>query len=205
MSLYLSAAKYNLRYNMLPQIAAAVGLWMLTPVIFGITALDSKAAAVPLELLLPFIGVILLTPLYSPEQDSSILDTIRARKTSHLFICGIRIFMAMILIVTLIFGFVLLMYTLECEVSLAHGLASCANAIFLGGLGILVASAGGNVVLGYIAPILYYVMDLLGGLKFFTIFSMMRWGTMDGKLAIFSVGACAIAASLWFKELRMGR
>jgi hypothetical protein len=201
----LSVVKFNLRYNLLPQIGAAIALLMLTPVLFSITALDPKSAAYPLELCLPLIGVILFTPVYEPEQETGILDTVRARKTPYLFICVLRIMLMMIMTVFFICVFVLLMSALECEVLLAHGLASCANAIFLGGLGILGTAISSHVVFGYILPILYYGLDLTGGLKDFTIFTMMRKGTMEGKGLIFIIGLCCIAASIGCLQLRLRR
>lgn len=212
MFLYLSVAKYNLLHNFVPHIAAAISLLILTPALFGITALDAMTAAYPLELCLPFIGVILLTPVYAPEEEASILDTVRVRKMPHLLVCSIRIIMMMAMTVIFICGFVLMMSTLECEVSIIHALASCANAIFLGGLGILASSVSGHVVIGYILPVLYYVIDflyyvidLMGGLGSLTMFSMMRSGTMDGKWVIFIVGICCIAASVWTWHFRMRR
>ncbi len=203
MFLYLHAAKYDLRFNLLPHIAVAVGLLLLTPVMFGITALDSGSAALPLELSLPFLGVILLTSVYSPEQEPGILDTVRARKTPYLLICGIRIIMAMLITVILTCGFVFIMSVLECEVSVEHALASCANTFFLGGSGILASSFSGHAVIGYIVPVLYYVIDLMGGLGDLTIFSMMRSGTMEGKAVIFAVGICCIAVSILCRHLRI--
>lgn len=205
MFLCLSAAKYNLRFILLPQIAVAVSLLMLTPVLFGIIALDAITAALPLELCLPFLGVILLTPVYSPEQESGILDTVRTRKTPHLLICGIRIIMAVVLMMIFICGFVLMMSVLECEVSVIHALASCANAVFLGGLGILASSVSSHAVIGYMLPVLYYAIDLMGGFGSLTMFSMMRSGTTDGKWTIFIIGICCIAASIWCWHLRMRR
>ena len=113
--------------------------------------------------------------------------------------------MMMAMTVIFICGFVLMMSTLECEVSIIHALASCANAIFLGGLGILASSVSGHVVIGYTLPVLYYVIDLMGGLGSLTMFSMMRSGTMDGKWVIFIVGICCIAASVWTWHFRMRR
>lgn len=201
MSLYLSVAKYNLRFNLLPHIAAAMGLLVLTPVLFGITALDATTMAFPLELSLPFLGVILLTPVYSYEQEPGIMDTIRARKTPYLSICGIRIIMAVTLMLIFICGFALLMAALESEVSVTHALASCANAIFLGGLGILASAVSSQAVIGYMIPILYYILDLMGGFGSFTIFSMMRNGTMDGKWVLLLIGICCIVISIWSRNI----
>lgn len=199
----LSAVKYNLRFNLLPQIGAAIGLLLLTPVLFGITALDAVSIAYPLELSLPFLGVILMTPVYSAEQDSGILDTVRVRKMPYLLICGIRILLSAAITDIFILGFVLVMSCLECDVCFIHALASCANAFFLGGLGILASSISGNVVVGYITPILYYVVDLTGGFDCFTIFSMMRKGTTDGKGIIFIIGIFCTGVSVLCRHIRM--
>lgn len=205
MSLYLNAAKYNLRFNLLVHIAAAVGLLILTPVLFGLTALDFMTVAYPLELSLPFLGVILLTPVYSSEQDTGILDTVASRKTPHILICVIRIILAMVFTAIFICGFVLLMSVLESEVSIAHALAAYANAIFLGGLGALASAIGGHAVIGYMVPVLYYAIDLMGGTGSFTMFSMMRSGTMDGKLILSIIGICGIVVSIWSRNILMKR
>lgn len=201
MSLYLDAAKYNLRFNLLPHIAAALGLVLLTPVIFGITALDAMTVAYPLEFSLPFLGVILLTPVYTPEQDPGLSDTVRIRKTPYLLICGIRIVMMLIWMLLFIGGFVLLMFVLESEVTIAHVLASYANTVFLGGLGILTSAVSSHAVIGYMVPVLYFVMDLMGSFGSFTMFSMMRNGTMDGKLILFIIGLCCIAVSAVIRSI----
>jgi len=98
-----------------------------------------------------------------------------------------------------------MMSALECKVSTSHVLASCINALYLGGLGILAASASGHAVGGYILSVLYYVIDLMGGLGSFTMFSMMRAGTMNGKWILFVIGICCITASIWCWHLRTTR
>ena len=205
MFLYLSVIKYNLRFNLMPHIAAALGLMLLTPVLFGITALDVMTVAYPLELSLPFLGVILLTPVYTPEQDPGIADTVRVRKTPYLLICGIRIIIALVLMLLFICGFVLLMAALESEVSIAHIPAVYANAVFLGGLGIFASAISGHAVVGYMIPVLYFVMDLMGSLGTFTMFSMMRNGQMEGKWVLFVIGVCYIAASIWIRNIAAER
>jgi len=189
----------------MPHIAAALGLMLLTPVLFGITALDVMTVAYPLELSLPFLGVILLTPVYTPEQDPGIADTVRVRKTPYLLICGIRIIIALVLMLLFICGFVLLMAALESEVSIAHIPAVYANAVFLGGLGIFASAISGHAVVGYMVPVLYFVMDLMGSLGTFTMFSMMRNGQMEGKWVLFVIGVCYIPASIWIRNIAAER
>ncbi len=205
MQRYLSIAKYNLRFSLLPHILAALGVIAVVPVIFGITALDSATAAFPLELGLPFIGLALLTPIYSAEQDSGILSVVVTRKTPYAVVCLIRIIICLLLGFLLIIGFVLAMAVLESDVSLAHGLASFSNAVFLGGLGILASAISGNTVIGYMLPLLYYVLDLMGGMVPFTLFSMMREGGMEGKTTLFGLGMLCIAVSVAVRYLQIRR
>ncbi len=203
MLIYVNVAKYNLKFNYFPHILLAMGLIVLTPVLFGITALDAAMVAYPLELSLSFLGVILLTPIYSFEKDSGTLDTIRVRNMPYLTICVMRIVMGMVMLLLLAVGFVGCMAVLESEVTVAAVLATYANGIFLGGLGILTASISGNQVVGYMIPVLYYVMDLMGGLKSFTIFSMLRNGTMDGKWILFLIGLFCIGMSVVAQKIRL--
>lgn len=200
---YVNVAKCNLKFNYLPHILLALGLIVLTPVLFGITALDAEMVAYPLELSLPFLGVILLTPIYSFEKDSGTLDTIRVRNMPYLLICVMRIVMGMVLLLLLAVSFVGCMAMLESDVSMAAALATYANGVFLGGLGILTASISGNQVVGYMIPVLYYVMDLMGGLRDFTIFSMLRNGTMDGKWILFLIGLICIGMSVWVQKMKL--
>ena len=202
---YANVAKYNLKFNYLPHILLALALTAFTPVLFSITALDAEMVAYPLELSLPFLGVILLTPIYSFEKDGGTLDTIRVRSMPYLFICVMRIVMGMVILAVLTGGFVWVMGVLESQVSVAHVLATYANGIFLGGLGIIAASISENQIIGYMIPVLYFVMDLMGGLKDFTMFSLLRKGTMEGKWILFTIGMICIVISVVVQKIRFLR
>ena len=58
----------------------SVVIILLTPVLFGISNLDTKAAAVPLEMLISTIGIILLVPIFQPEQNNEIEDVVLSQK-----------------------------------------------------------------------------------------------------------------------------
>ena len=64
--------KINIRHNFLPHWGLAVLILILTPVIFGITKLDEASAAMPLEMFVSLIGVILLVPVFLPEQKDEV-------------------------------------------------------------------------------------------------------------------------------------
>lgn len=79
-SLLLKITKTNLRRFFPPFFAAALGIALLTPAVFGITDLNFTAAAQPLEMMLSTSGAALLTPVFFPEQQENIRDVIRSKK-----------------------------------------------------------------------------------------------------------------------------
>ena len=63
----LTAARLDLKRNFLPHLCLALLLVLLTPVLFGLNDLDTQGSAVPLELMMPLTGILLLTPIFLPE------------------------------------------------------------------------------------------------------------------------------------------
>ncbi len=188
--------KTNLKYNLLPFILAAVGLELFTPVLFSITALDVQQAAYPLELALPFMGVILLTPIFTPEKESGILSTVASRKMPYVLILMLRVLALLVILLALATGFTWVMKLQESQVTLSHGLAAFANGVFLGGLGMLAAAISGNSIIGYMVPVMYFVLDLMGASMPLTLFSLLREGLIKGKGLLFFTGTGCMVASL---------
>lgn len=205
MSLLLNIARYNLRFHLFAPLLAAFAVVVLTPVLFGMTALDAATAALPLEYGLPFIGAALLIPVYAPEQDRGILSAAATRKTPYAAICSLRIGMALGLMLVLTLGFVFLMKGMESEVPFSYALASYANAAFLGGIGCMAFAASANIVIGYTVPVLYFVLDLMGGMTPLTLFSLTRGGTMEDKAALLAVGLVCAVGSVAVRLYRVKR
>ena len=81
----------NLRHNFLPHLLLALVITFLTPIIFGISSLNERESAQPLEMLLSLTGTVLLTPIFMPEQNENIRDLIRSKKIDYLAVCFIRL------------------------------------------------------------------------------------------------------------------
>ncbi|MDE5737510.1 MAG: hypothetical protein K2H93_04010, partial [Oscillospiraceae bacterium] len=62
----------------------------MTPILYGISSLNAINASRPLEMFLSLTGIILLTPVFQPEQNENIHDLIRSKKIDYLFVCLIR-------------------------------------------------------------------------------------------------------------------
>ena len=75
----LTAARLDLKRNFLPHLCLALLLVLLTPVLFGLNDLDTQGSAVPLELMMPLTGILLLTPIFLPEQDPAVRDVVAVR------------------------------------------------------------------------------------------------------------------------------
>lgn len=184
---YKEIIKSNLRHNFLPHFALAVLILLLTPVIFGISCLDEKAATVPLEMFVSLTGIILLTPIFLPEQSDDISDVVRSKYTSHLTVWMIRVIYSLTALVILIFGFTLIMRICGSEVTIMNALGALFTAVFLGSLGLFSSGVSRNIAVGYMVPMLYYVVNFAGGNKLgnFYLFSMAQ-GSFNEKYWLLS-------------------
>ncbi|MDE5755250.1 MAG: hypothetical protein K2H89_12040 [Oscillospiraceae bacterium] len=179
---FLKILCVNLKHNFLIHFFVAVIIAMLTPVVFSIYSLNATASAQPLEMLLPFVGTVLLTPVFLPEQNEEIRDVIRSKKTDYLTVCLIRVVYSILAIAVITAVFVLVMRWCACDVTMKHFLGSFASSLFMGVVGFVVAGLSSNVSAGYMAAMVYYTANI--GLKdklgVFFLFSMYS----DGEFSI---------------------
>lgn len=201
--LWVKIARVNLRHNFLPCMLAALAVALCTPVVFEISSLDRKLAAQPLEMLLSLSGAVLLTPVFLPEQDENICDLVRSKKISYLSVCALRAAYSAIALALLIGGFTLLMRGCESAVTWEHFFGAFASAFFLGALGLLGASISKNVTVGYMAAMIYYIMNfaLKEKLKDFYLFSISA-GDGGGKLFLTAAAVLLAAAAFGWKSLK---
>ena len=201
---YAAIAAANLRHNFLPHLLLALGVLALTPVIFGINDLDAQAAAVPLECFASLIGAILLTPIFLPEDDPQVYETVSARYTGCLPVWILRTLYSLAAAAVLLGGFTLLMRGLRSEVSLSLYFGALSSAAFLGGRGVLAGGASGNVAVGYMLPVMYYVFSWMGGQKMLGMFQLfsITMGDGSGKGWLLAGGLLLTAAGLTIRSLR---
>ncbi|MDO5560261.1 MAG: hypothetical protein Q4F95_11750 [Oscillospiraceae bacterium] len=158
----LYITKTNLKHNLLPHILIAILVAALTPVFFGISSLNQTMAAQPLEIMVSLTGLILLTPVFLPEQNEAIRDVIRARKVTYLKICIIRLLISVIIMLMINAAFVLIMKSADSDVTLMHFFAGTISGLFLGSLGFAAAGITDSVSAGYMLSLLYYMINFSG-------------------------------------------
>ena len=161
--------------------ASALGVLILTLLMFNVTALQGIEAAKPVEFLLCFVGVMLLVPIFLPEQDKNIRDVICSKKINYFNILVIRILYSIVTMIILISFFIVIMKLCESDVTVQHLIGGIASAWFLGAVGFAAAGITNNVTVGYMTAMLYYLAnygmkDKLG--RFF-LFPMSCLGRYD--------------------------
>lgn len=196
-------AAVNLRHNFLPHLLAALAIALCTPVVFEISSLSGGLAAQPLEMFLSLSGAILFTPVFLPEQDENIRDLIRAKRTDYLAVCALRVVYSAAVLAVLIGGFTLLMRACESAVTAEYFFGAFASAGFLGALGFFGAGISGNVTVGYMTAMIYYIMNftLKDKLGSFYLFSMSM-GDGEGKVFLFAAAVLVIAAVFEWKKIK---
>lgn len=199
----LKLLRINLKHNFIPHAVIAVIVAVFTPLIITINSLDEKMAARPLEMMLSIVGIILLTPIFMPEQNENIRDVIRSKKTDHTRVCILRIFYSVAALAILIGVFTIVMSFSGSCVTLRHFVGGFATAFFLGAIGILIAGISGNTTSAYMVSLIYYIANftLKDKLGYFYLFSMCSGSFKEKYCLIFSAAVMTIAG-VAFNRLR---
>ncbi len=197
----------NLRHNSLIHFAAALVLALLTSMVFGVTALDWRNAAQPLEMLLSLAGAVLLTPIFLPEQNENIRDVIRSRRKGYRAVCALRVLYSLLFLALIVGGFTLVMRLCESDVSILHFTAGFASAFFLGAIGFMVAGLSGSATTGYMAAMIYYLANfgLNKKLGMFFLFRMYMDNNSDINYRLIAASVLLILftfAAMRIREIR---
>ncbi len=194
----LEIAKKNLRHNSLLSIAAAVMLCLITPLLIGTANLDLNSAAMPLEMFVSLIGIVLLTPVFQPEQNEEIYDLVSSKYCNIGKVYMIRTLYSVVVVILLICLFTVYMQAQGSDVTIILVFGTVANAIFLGSMGMLTSALTGNTVIGYMPPFLYYALNIGMGPKLgsFYLFSMTV-GNFRAKIWLLAAGVLMITVSLF--------
>lgn len=191
----------NLKRNSLPHILAAAVLTATVPLVFGLTSLSAPLAAQPLEMYLPLTGTILLTPLFLPEQNEDILDTVRVRRMPYLGICLIRLTYLCLILALLCGAITAALAAGECSVTPAHFAGGVYTAMFLGSLGIFGAAVGGNVIIGYMVSMIYFIVNFFLR-KELGVFYLFAISAETGVSKLWLLGSSLVLTAAAFGYIR---
>lgn len=155
-------AKTQLRRNIAPRLAMAGMLALLAPVLFGTVALDARAVAIPLEMVIAPSGIVLFPSVFRPEERKEIREVVEAKATNPLVVHIIRLALAILAMLLLILGFLLYLRWNGCHFPFYPYLwGTAAGGLLLGSLAVLTGGLGGNEAVGYMLPMSFYMANLL--------------------------------------------
>lgn len=180
-----------------------MGLVAVTPVLFGIRELDSLASSFVLERFVALSGIVLCTPLFSPEQDRNIKEVVESKLTPLSEIYVTRLILATVALVCILTGFIGVMLLNDCHFTVGSFIfGTFATAFFLGSLGFAAYSLFDNMVVGYMLPLGYYMLNLFSGARLgnFYLFSLAH-GSLSEKYWLFGGGVTLLAFGIVYRSL----
>lgn len=205
MERYLKITQINLKLSLLPHLLIAIFLLVISPLLMGVENLDATRTARVLEMYVALLGILLLTPVFLPEQNKEIKELIRSKYTSIAEVSIIRAILAMVTLIVLVGGYVLLLKQNNCTFPYLHFyLGTLAEAVFLGGLGLCAYSIFDQIAIAYMLPIMYYILCFGSGkklLKKFYLFSMVT-GSYKEKVYLAITGILLVLIGIGWPYIR---
>lgn len=204
MELYFAVGKANLKHNFLPHLLMALCFSLSAPVLMGMKGLDSVQVAQALEMYVQLAGVILLVPIFMPDQDKNIRDLAKSKYVPVVKVHLIRLLESLAALVVVLGGFIIILYANNPVFSpFQYYFGILGSAVFLGALGIVAYSLSDNVAIGYMVPMVYYVCNYSGDkyLQKFYLFSMAK-GSFDEKVILGMAGIVLIGAGILYRQRR---
>lgn len=201
MERYTAVAKENWKHNMpIPLLVCAL-LLLGSPFVVGIENLTEPEVAKVTEYYLVFLGIILLPPVFLAEQNRDIRELVTSKYTPVAAVYSVRIVQAILSLMVFTGIYLAVMRAGNCDFPFGK---IYAGMLFLGGMGVLVYGLTDQIVIGYMVPFLYYMLNVSAGYQkmgVFYLFSMCvgKYGT---KVWLGAAGMMMMAAGIY---LRSGR
>lgn len=202
MEKYWQIEKANLKYHAPLHILVCVILLGLSPFLMGVKNLSAIDTAKVLERYVALIGIIMLVPGFLPEQDHEIRELVYTKYTKGQTVYLVR-FLGNMLIMAVFLGiYICVLENNNCEFPVIKYYAGTfAEMLFFGGLGFFFYGCSDNLVIGYMAPVVYYIMAIGGGdkyLKMFYPFSMAS-GRYGEKAVLLITAIVLTAGGIYFR------
>ena len=204
MERYLNAASSFIRRQYAPHILLTLLFCGMSGFFVSFRNLDASQAAKVMEMYLAFTGILLLTPLFMPEQDREIWLLERSKATPLWQLYLIRVLEAVVLLMAVITVFVFLMRQGNSVFSIGSlWIGSFAEILFLGSIGFFVSGVTNQVILGYMVSVLYFIVNI-GGSKYLgkvALFQMMK-GNYDFVALMLPAALVLLAGGIGLRERR---
>lgn len=177
MERYLSAGSSFIRRQYVPHILLVLFFCCISGFFVSFRNLDALQAAKVMEMYAVFTGILLLTPLFMPEQNREIWLLERSKSMPLWQLYLIRVLIAVLLLAIVVTVFIQRMRGNGSDFSMGRlWIGSFTEILFLGSIGFFVSGITNQTVLGYMVSVLYF-MGNIGASKYlgeFALFQMMK-------------------------------
>lgn len=202
MERYWQIQKINIKHHVPLHLLICIGILGISPLLMGVANLSAEDAAKVLERYVALTGIILIPPVFLPEQDKDIRGVVYAKYTKASSVYLIRLAGNLILLAAFLGIYIGIMKWNHCDFPPGkYFLGTLSEIIFFGGLGLAFYGISDNLVSGYMAPVMYYVVAIGGGykhLKRLYPFSMSM-GSYREKGWLLAAGVLLLAAGIYFR------
>lgn len=193
-----------IRFQYMPHLLLVLVFCLGSGFVVSFRNLAASQSAKVMEMYVIFIGILLFTPLFMPEQDREIWQLEQSRKTPMWQLYSIRILLATVMLLAIVSVFVGVLWSQGSEIevwSLWSG--SVCEILFLGSIGFAVSGMTNQVILGYMAAVMYYAVNIGNSKIFgpFALFQMSR-GNYDFRMEMLLITVVLLTAGIVIRERR---
>ncbi|MDO4469575.1 MAG: hypothetical protein Q4C84_06990 [Bacillota bacterium] len=205
MERYVVVARENQKHNLGIPFLICILLLVVSPLFLGIENLTEPETAKVLEYYVVFTGIILLPAVFLPEQDKDIRDLLSSKYMPVAKLYGIRMVQMIIYLMLLLAVYMCILKAGDCTFVFGKlYLGELATMVFLGGMGVFFYALTDQVVVGYMIPLLYYMLNITispNKIKAFYLFSMSI-GKYEWKWILGIAGLVLLTAGIGIRSRR---
>lgn len=204
MEKYVSAGSSFLRRQYLPHLLLTLLVCIMSGAFVSFRNLSPSQSAKVMEMFVSFTGILLLTPLFLPEQNREIWLLEKSKKTPLWHLYTIRAAEAIVVLAVIVTVFEYRLYLGNSDFAAGQlWIGSFSEILFLGSTGFFVSGVTNQAVLGYMISIIYYVANI-GGSKFFGTFALFQMAKERYDFWIWMLPAAflLLAAGIFIREYR---
>lgn len=202
MEKYLKTGSSFVRRQYAPHLMVTLLFCLMSGFFVSFRNLDPSQSAKVMEMYASFAGILLLTPLFLPEQNREIwlLKRSKAEPLWQLYL--IRLMLAVLFLALIVTGFIQMMRQGGSQFDIKSlWIGSFCEMLFLGSIGFFVSGITNQMVLGYMVSVLYFVANI-GAAKYlgkFALFQMTK-GQYDFAIPMTAAALILIAGGILLRE-----
>ncbi len=137
MEKYWHIEKTNLKYHIPVHLLVCILLLFVSPFFMGVKNLTAQDTAKVLEMYVALIGIVLLTPVFLPEQDRGIRDLVCTKYLTSAVVYLVRIAGNIVLLILLAGLYIGMLAYNQCDFPVVrYFLGTLTQMLFMGGLGL---------------------------------------------------------------------